>query len=495
MFSDRDSSMPDAFALGANNLLPRRGADIVALFGVGKGVDYAGVIDKYIDPSTSTSSTDYLPALSSYLQTLGYPAMTSAQAWLAFGALPADLQHIFVDKVLMSEIGLANQLGSAVGYAIINTMFPGALGYTLNGLPSDDFQAVRSVLTDYGFGDQQLAQGLAFLGTQGYTVTVAGSDFTARLVNGAYQPVVSGVLSPLTGDALAEFDAKVSGALGTPAGLNYISAQASTGSLDLLHATIKTLQSASVPITATDGTQGLANVGGNVLVLGPGGDINVGTTALELNKKLSNSSLGILTLDNGAIDVFTDANVLVNQSRILTVQGGDVLMWSSNGDLDAGRGAKTTVDFKPLSVIFDPADLQTINLTGLVSGAGIGTIRSTPDAPTASATLLAPHGIVNAGDAGLRSSGNLDILALIILNASNIAAVGSVSGVPQANEVNLGSLESASSTAGSATKAVTDAISNASQAAISAVSNAVSIITVDLLGFQPCNPEDRRCHH
>src|SRR5262249_14736295 len=151
-----------------------------------------------------------------------------------------------------------------------------------------------------------------------------------------------------------------------------------------------------------------------------------------------NSALGILTLDNGPISVFVDGSVLVNQSRILTVQGGDLLMWSSNGDLDAGRGAKTSVDFKPLSVDFDPTDLQTINLNGLVSGAGIGTIQSTPDAPPASAVLIAPRGTVNAGDAGLRSSGNLSIVALRVLNAANIAAVGTVSGVPQANEVNLG---------------------------------------------------------
>ena len=99
-----------------------------------------------------------------------------------------------------------------------------------------------------------------------------------------------------------------------------------TGDLDLLHATIKTLQSASVDVA--NGAASAIQVGGDVMVLGPGGSINLGTTAAEINPKLSNSSVGVLTLDNGAIDVFTDANVLVNQSRILTVQGGDILMWS-----------------------------------------------------------------------------------------------------------------------------------------------------------------------
>ena len=54
-----------------------------------------------------------------------------------------------------------------------------------------------------------------------------------------------------------------------------------------------------------------------------------------------------------------------------------------------------------------------------MSGAGIGTIQSTPDAPPASASLIAPRGTVNAGDAGLRSSGDLAVIALRVLNAAN----------------------------------------------------------------------------
>jgi hypothetical protein len=241
-------------------------------------------------------------------------------------------------------------------------------------------------------------------------------------------------------------------------------------------------------------------VGGDITILGPGGNINVGTTATENRSssttqfnKLSNSSLGILTLDNGAISILTDVSVLVNQSRILTVQGGDILMWSSNGNLDAGRGAKTTVDFKPLSVNFNPADLQTINLNGLVSGAGIGTIQSTADAPTASAALLAPRGIVNAGDAGLRSSGNLDIVALLVLNALNIASQGAVSGVPEVNAVNLSALESASSSGGQAARIAEDSVSaTTNRAAQTAPRLAPSLFTVEVVGFGDCDPDSGR---
>jgi hypothetical protein len=44
----------------------------------------------------------------------------------------------------------------------------------------------------------------------------------------------------------------------------------------------------------------------------------------------------------GNISVFTDEDVDVAQSRIMTEQGGDIVMWSSNGSIDAGKGAKTS---------------------------------------------------------------------------------------------------------------------------------------------------------
>src|SRR5262249_39271291 len=157
------------------------------------------------------------------------------------------LKNNFVDKVFFSELHVPGESDGccfkdySIGYDIIGTLFPAALGYTDNG---------------------------------------DGSK-TPNLV--------------------------------------------STGNLDLLHATIKTLQSATVSVKQTDGKTVDVAVGGDVTLFGPGGNINVGTTALEINPKLTNSALGVLTLDNGVIDIFTDQSVLVNQSRILTVQGGNMM--------------------------------------------------------------------------------------------------------------------------------------------------------------------------
>src|SRR3546814_14956249 len=49
---------------------------------------------------------------------------------------------------------------------------------------------------------------------------------------------------------------------------------------------------------------------------------------------------GVLTLRGGTISTFTDGDFLLNQSRLFTRQGGDIIMWSSNADLNAGQGPK-----------------------------------------------------------------------------------------------------------------------------------------------------------
>jgi len=57
--------------------------------------------------------------------------------------------------------------------------------------------------------------------------------------------------------------------------------------------------------------------------------------------------LGLLVLSTGGIRGFADQSFEVNQSRILTLQGGDIILWASNGDIDAGKGAKTAQGAPP----------------------------------------------------------------------------------------------------------------------------------------------------
>jgi filamentous hemagglutinin family protein len=207
-----------------------------------------------------------------------------------------------------------------------------------------------------------------------------------------------------------------------------------TGDLNLEHGTIQT------------------QLGGAVSIFGPGGSILVGPLATEPNPNLRLRDLGIITLGGGGINTFTDASVLVNSSRVLTTQGGDILMWSSNGDLDAGRGSKTTISQPPLQVQYNADDFQSVDLGGFVSGAGIGTLKTSTAAAAANLYLLAPRGKIDFGSAGVRASGNLVVVAPVVVNSSNAAVAGTTTGVAVISVPNIGALTSGSNTAGASTK-------------------------------------------
>ncbi len=144
------------------------------------------------------------------------------------------------------------------------------------------------------------------------------------------------------------------------------------------------------------------------------------------------ASEGILTLESGSIFTFTDGDVLVAQSRVMTEQGGDVVMWTSNGNLDAGKGAKTSVSAPPPKFACDIDWICAADIKGVVSGAGIATLQSLPNVPVGNADLVAPRGTVDAGAAGVRVSGNLNIAALQVLNVFNLDVKGVTIGVPTA---------------------------------------------------------------
>jgi filamentous hemagglutinin family protein len=249
-----------------------------------------------------------------------------------------------------------------------------------------------------------------------------------------------------------------------------------TGDLDIRGSTIQTQQ------------------GGNISILGPGGRILVGSA--DAAPAVNPASEGILTLEKGNIDTFTDTDVLVAQSRIMTEQGGAILMWSSNGNLDAGAGAKTSVSAPPPKFDCDVDYRCTADIKGQVSGAGIATLQSLPGVPVGSANLIAPRGTVNAGAAGIRVSGNLNIAALIVANTFNIQVQGTTTGIPAAVAPNIGSLTSASNAAGQAAAAATDAAKQARSGP--PPQELPSIITVEVVGYgggdsdKPQTPQNER---
>src|SRR5262249_58501080 len=128
---------------------------------------------------------------------------------------------------------------------------------------------------------------------------------------------------------------------------------------------------------------------------------------------------------------------------------GNEIIWSSTGNIAAGSSSKTVQSAPPTRVLIDPqsGDVQ-VDLAGLATGGGIGVLETVVGVPPADVDLIAPAGIIDAGDAGIRVSGNLNLAAVQIINATNIQVGGASVGVPTIAAPNIGGLSSGSETAG-----------------------------------------------
>jgi filamentous hemagglutinin family protein len=170
---------------------------------------------------------------------------------------------------------------------------------------------------------------------------------------------------------------------------------------------------------------------------------------------------GVLTTDGGEINVLTHASVTLNQSRLLTAKGGNVMIWSSWGDIAAGKGAQTSLSPAFFDYGLDLLARMKREPAGLPTGAGIGTLSTQDGTPPADVDLIAPAGVVDAGDAGIRVAGNFNVFAVEILGADNIDVGGVTSGLPIPPAAPPTSLDiGLSSTNDLVAKSLKDAISN-----------------------------------
>ncbi len=194
---------------------------------------------------------------------------------------------------------------------------------------------------------------------------------------------------------------------------------------------------------------------------------------------------GIVTEAGGGVSVFTEQSVDIGQARIFTLRGGDIVMWSTEGDIAAGNAPKTVVTAPPTRVVIDvtSADVQT-DLGGLATGGGIGVLASVEGVMPGDVDLIAPKGVVDAGDAGIRVTGNLNIAATAVLNFANISVGGASSGVPTAPTVsapNIGGLSAASNAAGASSNTTRELAQQ--QRPEEKKEEAPSIISVEVLGY------------
>jgi filamentous hemagglutinin len=221
--------------------------------------------------------------------------------------------------------------------------------------------------------------------------------------------------------------------------------------------------------------------GGDITLFAPGGGITLANSILGSPL----APPGIITDAGGNINIFTHTSVNLGISRIFTLRGGNQVIWSSIGDIAAGSSSKTVQAAPPTRVIIDPqsADVAT-DLAGLATGGGIGVLASVKGVAPGSVDLIAPEGTIDAGDAGIRATGNLNIAAAQVLNAGNISVGGATTGAPSSgvSAPSLGAVTAANNNS-AATSSAANAQTVAQNRDAAPKEEPPSIITVEVLGY------------
>jgi filamentous hemagglutinin family protein len=225
--------------------------------------------------------------------------------------------------------------------------------------------------------------------------------------------------------------------------------------------------------------------GGRIEILVPGGDVNAGL-AVAGNLQKPDTNLGIVSLRGGELLALVRNDFQVNQSRVFTLGGSNLMLYSALADIDAGKGSKTSSSTPP-PVIRIVGGKVTYDYSGAVSGSGIAALTATGGKP-GDVDLFAPYGEINAGEAGIRSEGNINIGARVVIGADNIKAGGITSGVPAPSTANVSFNAPVSADSSNSAKQADKATEAASKSASKTASALPSLITVEVLALGDESP-------
>lgn len=198
-------------------------------------------------------------------------------------------------------------------------------------------------------------------------------------------------------------------------------------------------------------------------------DFNVGVTAFSEEK----SNSGVNTMKGGGINIFTEKDLNVDESRVMTWYGGDITLWSNSGNINAGKGSKTTVSVSDPVKKYDSAtDSYYLEYTLPAVGSGIRLLTYDPDGTTGSRLapapgdgyFFAPKGEIDAGEAGIVGAGNILLAAAVLTNTQNI----DIAGISIGADLNQDAGAGISNMTGSGAASATDSMANDDMALASA---------------------------
>ncbi|HMY39496.1 MAG TPA: filamentous hemagglutinin family protein, partial [Marinagarivorans sp.] len=245
---------------------------------------------------------------------------------------------------------------------------------------------------------------------------------------------------------------------------------------------------------AMDNTKIRTSAEADVNILLPGGNFEVGLETPTLAQDtIASKGIGLVVGSYGDINVAAAGSINVNKSRIFNLGGGDVMLWSSYGDVDAGKGAKTALSVPPPKVQIDPnTGASRLVFPPAVAGSGIQATNPAPSndpraaiSDGADVLLFAPAGVVDAGDAGISSTGNILVGALEFVGRDNVA--GNVT-ISVASDTSVALPAGAGSVGNDAAQSAEKAADNATGS--QKEEKRLAYLTIELLGTGNDDDED-----
>jgi filamentous hemagglutinin len=461
-----------------NPYLPDKAADLYIAAGLSKTPDYAAVISKYLGSSSQTGSfIDQLDSANPQ-QLLAYanlylpePAKTLAQARSQLSRLPLWQQQ----QVALGALRLPNSAAAPnysrelLAYVTSPVFDPAALRRATNqalGLELTTAIEVQNRLAQLPIS-QQHSIALAALGDG---KSVAAKNFLDTLVLSEIRQ--GGETAIKQGLKRADPEGYERGYKALATLFPGISADKNpwAGNLTMDNSRIRTSAEADV----------------NILL--PGGSLEVGLESPTLNVKDG----GLILESYGDVQVAAAGSINVNRSRIFNLSGGDVMLWSSYGDVDAGKGAKTALSVPPPRIEIDENGLPRLVFPPAIAGSGIQASNPAPSSDPRTALtdgadvmLFAPAGVVDAGDAGISSTGNILVGALEFVGRDNVAGNVTISvSTDTAVAVPSGAGAVGNDAAQSAEKAAENATNDQKQ------EKKLAYLTIELLGSSEDDDEE-----
>ncbi len=432
----------------ANAQLPAGGAALDLWVGLGGEPDYAGFNAQYWDEQYSEEFARYLAGPDGALGLIDYVSgvtdrtdLNPDNVWTAYAGLETEERQVYLDTLAPDQ---------RITFSSFVDLVDSLVAYTNTITGRTDLTPTTAV-ADYQLLDTERQRPLM---QEFFFRELRDSGRLANLPQGAFgfDRGKTAVESLFPGDGVF------------------------TGDVSLLFSRLYTL------------------AGGDISLLAPGGLLNVGLAQPPSNLPVTKqpSDLGIVAQGPGRVQVFADGDVLVNQSRIFTLAGGDILIWSSNGDIDAGRGSKSSISAPPPVIRVDANGQVQVEFSDAIAGSGIRGILTNEDLEPGDVDLVAPTGVVDAGDAGIGAAGNLNIAAPQVVGLDNIQVVGSSTGVPTDSGAAAG-LTGVSSLGSSVASAAEEAaVSSADNPTASLADEALGWLDVFIEGFGDEEDEDKR---